>query len=738
MKIKHLLLSLLAIGILSPSYAQITPVKSGKPASRIVVTTDEKADREAALLMQDFIQRISTATLPIEYGVTPKKGDILIGNGGENASYVSDRLKEDGFLLSTEGGIGRIVSGGDKGSIYGVVTLMEKYLGVNYWGENEYSLTPQQTISLPAFTLVDNPAFRYRQSQNYAMHTDSVYKMWLRFEEPREMFAGGYWVHTFNALLPSEVYGESHPEYYSYFKGKRNPGRASQWCLTNPEVFEIVSRNVDSVFKANPGKNIISVSQNDGNYTNCTCPDCKAIDDREGALSGSLIYFLNKLAERFPDKEFSTLAYLYTMKPPKYIKPLPNVNIMLCDIDCDREVSLTENASGQEFVRAMEGWSAISNNIFVWDYGINFDNYVSPFPNFHILQDNIQLFLKNGVNMHFSQIASSRGGDFAEMRTWMVSKLMWDPQADTDSLMNVFLNGYYGEASAPYLYQYIKTMEGALIGSGERLWIYDSPVTHKKGMLKPELMWRYKALFDKAEAAAGDNTVYRDRIERSRLPLLYAELEIARTENEKDLDDINRKLNYFEQQVIKFQVPTLNERNNSPVEYCALYRERYMPRSQKSLAAGSKIDYLVQPGKGYAKLSETALTDELFGGSTFVESWVGWEGCDAAFVIDLGEEKEVSMIDTDFLHQLGAWILLPTDVTYSFSSDGKNFREAGSYHLPEDKSPTVKFVSVVHKEEKPVKTRYIKVDVVGTKICPDWHYGVGHNCWFFIDEVTVY
>lgn len=113
----------------------------------------------------------------------------------------------------------------------------------------------------------------------------------------------------------------------------------------------------------------MSVSQNDGNYTNCTCDACKAIDDYEGALSGSVITFLNKLAVRFPDKEFSTLAYLYTMNPPKHVKPLPNVNIMLCDIDCDREVTLTENASGKEFVKAMEGWSKITNNIFVWDYG---------------------------------------------------------------------------------------------------------------------------------------------------------------------------------------------------------------------------------------------------------------------------------------------------------------------------------------------------------------------------------
>lgn len=131
-----------------------------------------------------------------------------------------------------------------------------------------------------------------------------------------------------------------------------------------------------------------------------------------GRPSGNYIRFLNKLAERFPDKEFSTLAYLFTMQPPRHVKPLPNVNIMLCDIDCNREVPLTDNASGQEFVRALEGWSAVSDNIFVWDYGINFDNMVAPFPNFPILKPNIELFHRNHVTMHFSQIGGSYGGDF--------------------------------------------------------------------------------------------------------------------------------------------------------------------------------------------------------------------------------------------------------------------------------------------------------------------------------------
>ncbi|MDE6872789.1 MAG: DUF4838 domain-containing protein [Bacteroidales bacterium] len=734
--------SLLAIGLLCSimASAQVSPVHKGRTSSRIILTSSEKADSVSAMLLQDFFQRISGVTVPVVYGEqirkAPSRGDILIGHGMSNKALASDEILEDGFRISTEDGFLRIIGGAGNGSVYGAVTLLERYLGVDYWGENEYSLTRSENICIPAVDFIENPAFRYRQSQFYGMHSDPVYKLWMRLEEPSEVFAGSYWVHTFDKLLPSSVYGKEHPEYYSFFNGKRHPGKASQWCLSNPEVLEIVTGKLDSIFRANPGKDIISVSQNDGNYTNCQCDACKAIDEYEGALSGSVIHFLNKLAERFPDKEFSTLAYLYTMKPPKHVKPLPNVNIMLCDIDCDREVSLTENASGREFVEAMEGWSRITDNIFVWDYGINFDNYLAPFPNFHILQDNIRLFRDNHANMHFSQIAGSRGGDFAEMRTYLVSKLMWNPDADIDSLMQHFMNGYYGPA-APYIYRYTQIMEGALIGSGKRLWIYDSPISHKDGMLKPELMRRYRELFDQAEAAAAQDSVFLARVQRTRLPLLYSELEIARSNPDKDYESMVEMLDYFEGQVKKFNVPTLNERSNSPVDYCELFRSRYMPREQKSLADGAAVDFLVKPTGKYAELGQTALTDGLFGGSTFVESWVGWEGCDASFTIDFGKVMEISSIETDFLHQLGAWILLPKGVRYSISLDGEDFTEAGSYTLPEDSTPKVKFVDVTHRFTGKTPARYIRIDVEGTKTCPHWHYGVGHPCWFFIDEVTV-
>lgn len=707
--------------------AQLTLVKDGKAVSRIVLSEKNDINHQAADLLQDFVQRISGASLPIVEGKA-KAGDVVIGGKSTEAG-------EDGFTICTEQNQLRITSGGDKGSIYGVVTLLEKYMGVSYYAYKAYTLTPSKTITLPEIHLSETPAFRYRQSFSYGCD-DPIYKMWFRLEEPDEVFIDNMWVHTFDRLMPSDVYGKEHPEYYSYINGEHRPGNHSQWCLTNPDVYNFVVQKLDSIFKANPDKKLISVSQNDGNNTFCTCENCRKVYEEEGSPAGAYIRFMNKLAERFPDKEISTLAYLFTMHPPKKVKPLPNVNIMLCDIDCKREVPLTDNASGREFVEALEGWSAISDNIFVWDYGINFDNMVSCFPNFHVLQKNIQLFKKNHATMHFAQVNGTKGTDFSEMRAYMIGKLMWDPYQNADSLMRSFMNGYYG-AAAPYLYQYQKIMQGGLLASGIDLWIYDSPVSHKNGMLNDRLCKTYDELFDQAEAAVASDTTLLNRVQLSRLSLIYSELEIARTKTNQDVAKVRQQLDYFRQQCRKFGIKSLNERNNAPEDYCDLYEKRFLPQAEKSKAQGAKVIWLQKPGERYQQMAETALTDGLFGGTTFVESWVGWEGVDGSFILDLGEEKEFSTVEADFLHQLGQWILLPKKVTYSISVDNQTYQPFGSFSFAEDRDPQVKFVGGKVTSDKPVKARYIKVEVDAIGMCPAWHYGVGHPAWFFMDEVTV-
>ena len=727
-KTVRILCCIAMICLSSTAYPHINITQNGKALSRIVLSNHDKVSQEAARLLQDFVERISGAELSIEEVKRYKKGDIVIGESTECVG-------EDGFLIQTRNGQLHIQSGGDKGAIYGVVTLLENYLNVRYYAKDTYTLKKNPSITIPEINRSETPAFRYRQTFSYG-NEDPVYKMWFRLEEPNETFVPRMWVHTFDRILPSSRFGKEHPEYYSFINGKRIIGDHSQWCLTNPNVLKAGVCKLDSIFKANPGVKMNSVSQNDGNNSFCKCDNCKKVNEYEGAPSGSIIRFMNELARRFPDKEFSTLAYTYSVQPPKHTKPLPNVNIMLCNIGCKREVPLTDNISGQKFMKVLKGWSEISDNIFVWDYGINFHNYISPFPNFHIIQKNMQLFKEHHVTMHFSQVNGYKGADFAEMRAYMLGKLMWNPYLDADSLMLSFMNGYYGKA-AKYLYQYQKIMQGALIASHQPLSIYDNPISHKNGMLCPLMLKTYNELFNKAEAAVADNPSHLNHVRLSRLPLIYAELEIARTDPKYDSEKAKDKLERFHQLAEELEVKTLSERGNTPEDYYIQYKERFLPTDRKNIAAGAQVEWILPPTGEYKKLEGKVLTNGVLGGTNFPGNWVGWEGKNAEFIIDLGAEKEFGQIEADFLHLPGGWIFLPKGGKFSVSSDKKEYKVFGSFKFVEDRERRAKFVAGKASVNNPVKARYIKVEVETLGTCPSWHYGVGFPAWFLMDEVIV-
>ena len=713
-----------------PARGQTTLVSKGKPKATIVCQPGDTLSQRAAKLLNKFVVRISGTRLPERASspATVKGPAVRLLTDGKG-------LPAGGFRIDCTPRTLTIRSGRDWGVIYGVATLLEQYLGVNYWAAFTWSCPRQKTVTLPSIHLTDSPAFSFRQTQSYGTQ-DADYTDWYRLNTHEEVFAGDLWVHTFNRLLPASRYGKAHPEWYSFLNGQRRPGDHSQWCLTNPEVFEAACQKIDSIFKANPQCTMMSVSQNDGNNTYCQCPQCRAVDSIEGSPSGNLIRFVNKLARRFPDKQFSTLAYLYSMQPPRHVKPLPNVNIMLCDIDCKREVPLTDNASGRDFVKAITGWGRISDNIFVWDYGINFDNMIAPFPNFHVLQPNLQLFKRNHARMVFEQVNGQLGTDFSELRAYMIGKLMWNPEVDTDSLMRIFLNGYYGKA-APELYQYLKLQQGALLASRVPLWIYDSPISHKDGMLNDACVKAYNQLFDRAEELVANDSARLRRVQIARLPLQYSQLEIARTRTGQDADSVACLLQTFQTRADRWHVCLLNERDNLVDDYCALYRQRYMPHANTNKAAGASVIWNNPPAGRYRAIAGKALTDGLYGGTSYVESWVGWEGKDADFVLDMGREKTFTTVSTDFLHQLGAWVLLPKCVTYYYSADNKNYKLLGSHVFPEDRDNRVKFVKGMVTAPQSVSARYLRVVVKTIGLCPSWHYGVGYPAWFFLDEVDV-
>ncbi|MFC1526342.1 DUF4838 domain-containing protein, partial [Candidatus Latescibacterota bacterium] len=411
----------------------------------VIPSRPTDVENRASEEIQRYLREITGVELPIVADTTPAKpGEILLGGTTrlEELGIDIDRalLKEDGFTIRTVGERLVIVGGTELGTLYGVYGFLEDYLGCRMYMPGVQKIPPQATLRIPAIDTTQVPAVGFRETF-YRHAYDPEFAAWHRVDHNRDDW--GLWVHTFGPLVPPDEYFDEHPEWYALVKGRRIPN--GQLCLTNEEMYHTLVDNLRQRMSERPDAHYWSVSQND-TQGYCECEHCSAIDEREGTPAGSLLTFVNRVAAEFPDKTISTLAYQYSRSAPRTLRPAANVNIVLCTIELNRSRPIATDPGAASFRRDMEDWAAICDNILIWDYVIQFSNLVSPFPNLRVLQPNIRYFVDHHSVAHFQQGNREIGGEMAELRAYLIAKLLWSPDADVEALIDDFASGYYGAA----------------------------------------------------------------------------------------------------------------------------------------------------------------------------------------------------------------------------------------------------------------------------------------------------
>ncbi len=502
---------------------------NGATAYHIILGADvSDSERWAADELSHWLKEVSGAEFPVQ-GLADNTANpvIVVGFNDRAKTLLPDAAApsdtDESFCYRNVGSNVLIWGGKDRGTMYGVMSFLERELGCR-WYTPSVTVTPKKDRY--AFVRLDHteaPGIRVR-NDFYFEAFEPIWAARNRINGAmsyREQPGGveGYWaVHTFYQLMPPNEFFADHPEYFSLLDGKRTADHA-QLCLTNPDVLRIMTERIKKVMRENPEYLIYSVSQNDWSNP-CQCDPCQAIVDREGSQSGPIIWFVNQVAENiepeFPDKFIGTLAYSYTRKPCATLKPRENVVVRFCSIECCFAHDFLHCPENASFVDDTEGWAKIAPHIYIWDYVVNFSHYIMPYPNFRVLQPNIQFFRDhNAIGIMEQAAYQSRGGEFAELRMYLISKLLWDPECDVDAVINDFMYGYYGR-SGQYVRQYFDLLHGRL-----------TPNTHIHLGLQPddvlfsdEFVREAEAIFDEAETVA-DTPEIRERVEMARLPVMY-------------------------------------------------------------------------------------------------------------------------------------------------------------------------------------------------------------------------
>ena len=90
--------------------------------------------------------------------------------------------------------------------------------------------------------------------------------------------------------------------------------------------------------------------------------------EEDKSPSGPILRLVNEIADEFPDKLISTLAYQYSRKAPEMTIPRENVEIMLCTIELHRHASIVNDPGAASFRDDIVAWGKMAKNIFIWDY----------------------------------------------------------------------------------------------------------------------------------------------------------------------------------------------------------------------------------------------------------------------------------------------------------------------------------------------------------------------------------
>lgn len=536
---------------------------NGKTEFSIVLPQDcSKALHEAAETLQGLFERMTGTVMPIisENQADPSAHNFCIDTAMGTARP-DDAELFDGYRIVIGDKDISVCGASQAGSRNGVYGFAEDILGCIFLTPDDTYVPEHKTVCLDKLDKISKPATRWRDVYAY----ETIQNKWaakLRLNgidiesdnpelsiEELQYEGWGTWCHDCYDYLSPDDYFAEHPEYFSEKDGVRvtsYDNREAYLCLSNPEVFEIVKNSLAKKIEENPDVMYWDFSGNDNpSLAGCQCDACKAADKAAGGTGmGTLLPFLNKLAKAFPDKYISTLAYLHTLKAPKNMKAEPNVVIKLCSMPGDQASSYLDgaNANSAEFKAQVEEWSKITDKIVVWDYVVNFAHLLMPFPNFAVQAKNQQFYEENNIIGVFHQASREKGGEFACLRSYVLSRLMWEGSgADVAECVSKYVAAYYGEA-APKVIEYMNLCASELCASGKKLGLYDGLMPHYSGYLSQENVEKYKKIISEAKAAVAGNSELESRIEALELSAEYAAVllpEISDAERKAALSKVN-------------------------------------------------------------------------------------------------------------------------------------------------------------------------------------------------------
>ena len=308
--------------------------------SDYVIVTPTGADaciRTAAAELQTYIEKISGARLECvaERDCAPDAPAIVLTSSEPD-------VKADGFRLRSDGTRLYIRGADSRGTLYGVYTFLEEYLGVRWFTPTLEVIPENADVVVDAhIDRTEEPSFAVRRNDGpgtndaYRARTKMNVSFWYDMQDHGGALTYVLWDVTLDKLVPDALFA-AHPEYFAQQPdGTRSTDHV---CLSHPDVLRVAVENAREAIRNCPrDANYIHIGQKD-NENYCRCDRCETLYARYGSVCATTLLFTNAFADalddEFPDFMFTFYAYNETDRPPqdRTLRCRANVAPVLCGL----------------------------------------------------------------------------------------------------------------------------------------------------------------------------------------------------------------------------------------------------------------------------------------------------------------------------------------------------------------------------------------------------------------------
>lgn len=433
-------------------------VKDKHPAAAFVL--QNHLPDSVKLAVKDFnadLKRATGAELPAEAAPSEGLGRRIIFD-----IKPAELMNDDKFEITFPDTKTMQINASPRSVKWALNHILEEFVGVRWLfpGKHGTHWPSKSDIAIPRRTIGKQASFSLERYLSYPIEPWQVKlnaKDVLKFNHELTVYAFPVEKYLANQSWPVEI--------MPVIRGKKlvavtNPRSGWQPCYSNQKTVEAAVENICEYLKNNPSAKCVSIGVNDS-MGFCECDIClKGVAGKRNSInmpnySDGYYNWANQVAAavsaRYPDVYFGCLAYCRVMDPPSF-----NLHPKIIPFICfDAYACLDPEIQAKRF-KMMEDWSKKVSCIGRWDYSYSIPRYHLPRIYFNLQKDILKRTYQLGGRAMFVEAYPNASDGPSK---YLLMKLLWDVNADINTLLDDWYLTCVGGKSAPFLKQYFQFWE---------------------------------------------------------------------------------------------------------------------------------------------------------------------------------------------------------------------------------------------------------------------------------------